>query len=159
MRYLSGEEEREAQAYFRECARVAVQSNCHRARCGSVIVKDGELIGTGVNSPPLNECIERCLKDDLPKDFISDRTCCVHAEDRAVRDALQRNPGKLQGARLYFARLAENGDVARAGRPYCTWCSKTALDASIAEFVLWHDEGICAYDTREYNQLSFQHLT
>jgi len=32
-----------------------------------------------------------------------------------------------------------------------------ALDVKIAEFVLWHKEGICVYNTEEYNQLSFEY--
>ena len=31
-----------------------------------------------------------------------------------------------------------------------------ALDVGIAEFVLWHEKGVCVYDTKEYNELSFQ---
>jgi hypothetical protein len=32
-----------------------------------------------------------------------------------------------------------------------------ALDAGIAEFVLWHEEGICVYPTAEYNKLSHEY--
>ena len=71
-------------------------------------------------------------------------------------NALKKNPDKLSGSRLYFIRLDDNGTSSRAGKPYCTICSKMALDVGIAEFVLWHDKGVCVYDTEEYNALSFQ---
>jgi hypothetical protein len=45
----------------------------------------------------------------------------------------------------------------KSGKPYCTICSKSALDIGIKEFVLWHEDGICAYDTAEYNLLSFDY--
>lgn len=44
-----------------------------------------------------------------------------------------------------------------AGQPYCTHCSRLALDAGIAEFVLWHNEGIAVYPTDEYNNLSYRY--
>jgi hypothetical protein len=74
-------------------------------------------------------------------------------------DALRKNPDKLSGSRLYFIRLDENETPSRAGEPYCTICSKMALDVGISEFVLWHDKGVCVYDTRAYNSLSFQYDT
>lgn len=155
MRYLKGKEEKEALHFIAKAVDITRDSTCFRSQCGSVIVKDGERIGGGFNSPPGNQRLERCLKDDLPEDFISDRTCCVHAEDRAIRDAIEKNPEKIRGSRLYYIRLKDK-KIMKAGNPYCTWCSKTALDVGIAEFVLWHEEGIGVYDTREYNKLSYQ---
>jgi hypothetical protein len=32
-----------------------------------------------------------------------------------------------------------------------------ALDAGVKEFILWHEHGICSYDTEEYNRLSFEY--
>lgn len=155
MRYLTGDEAAETWQFFRKAAKIALQSPCFRSRCGSVIVKDGKIIATGFNSPPC--ALERCLKDDLPKDFKSDKTCCIHAECRAIDDGLQHRAQELEGARLYFIRLDEKGAMVRAGKPYCTICSKEALDKRLAEFALWHHEGICIYDTKEYNELSFQY--
>ncbi len=157
MRYLSGKEENEAMNYIDEAAKTALQSNCLRSRCGSIIVNGGEIIGRGFNSPPQNKKLERCLKGDLPPDFKSDRTCCIHAEQRATMDALKNNPEKISGSRLYFIRLDENGNKVKSDKPYCTICSKMALDSGIAEFVLMHEEGVCVYDTNEYNSLSFQY--
>lgn len=71
-------------------------------------------------------------------------------------DALRNNPEKVSGSRLYFVRL-ENGTPSRAGEPYCTICSKMALDVGIAEFLLWREGGVCVYTTEEYNERSFQY--
>ncbi len=153
---LSGEEAKKAFSYIDHAATAATYAACFRSKCGSVIVKDDQIIGKGYNSPPSDTKLEYCLKDALPVDFKSDKTCCMHAEQRAIIDALQHHPEKLPGSRLYFIRLDEKGEKKKSGEPYCTICSKMSLDAGVAEFVLWREEGICVYDTKEYNELSFK---
>lgn len=154
MRILKGEEETEAERHMDKAADVAVYSKCFRGKHGCVIVKNGMVVGTGFNSPPKGVTLEKCLKDILPKDFKSDRTCCIHAEEMAILDT---SKDKLEGARLYFVSINEKGKIKKAGKPYCTICSKMALHSGIAEFVLWHEEGITVYDTKEYNDLSFKY--
>jgi len=157
MRILTGEELYDAKNYMEITVKIAKYSTCHRSQCGSIIVKKGKIIGTGFNSAPKNKSLDHCLKDDLPKDFRSDKTCCVHAEQRAIMDALKHKEEDINGSRLYFIRLDEKGKKSFAGKPYCTICSKMALDSGISEFVLWHESGITVYDTDEYNSLSFAH--
>ncbi|HSU72706.1 MAG TPA: hypothetical protein VLJ21_02565 [Candidatus Binatia bacterium] len=142
--------------YLEQAAFIAKHSCCLRAKCGAVVVKNGNVIGQGWNSPPGNVCVQKCLKDDLPNKFKSDKTCCIHAEDRAVRDALARAPDEIKGSQLFFIRL-DRGAMQKAGKPYCTMCSKLALDVGIKEFVLLHENGITAYSSEEYNTLSFRH--
>ncbi|EKD25508.1 MAG: hypothetical protein ACD_80C00041G0007 [uncultured bacterium (gcode 4)] len=157
MRYLSGEEEQQALKYITEAAEIALQSTCERARCGCVIVWEDEVIGTWFNSPSGEQESQRrcsCDKNSYNKK-VTDKTCCVHAEQRAIMNTLIDNPDKIIGARLYFIRIDDEGKPAKAGKPYCTICSKMTLDAGVKEFVLWHEEGICVYDTDEYNTLSF----
>jgi deoxycytidylate deaminase len=158
MRILLGNEGMEALEYIAQSVEVARNATCERSRCGSIIVKENQIIGSGFNSPPQeDETQRRCSyskKSYHPK--ITDKTCCIHAEQRAIMDALRNNPDEIVGSRLYFIRLDKENKPQRAGKPYCTICSKMALDAGIIEFVLWHEEGICVYETREYNDLSFR---
>ncbi|MBS3089333.1 hypothetical protein J4461_00445 [Candidatus Pacearchaeota archaeon] len=159
MRCLSGEEEKRALEYILEASKVALSSTCENSRCGSIIVRDNEIIGRGFNSPPKNqEKQRRCsiFKESYHKK-ITDKTCCVHAEQRAIMDALKNKADKIIGSRLYFIRLNKDDAPSRAGRPYCTICSKMALDAGIDEFVLWSKEGVCVYKTDEYNTLSYKY--
>lgn len=155
MRILTGKENELATKYMKSAAEIAKASPCYRSKCGSIIVKDEKIIGRGFNSPPNGKTLEKCLKDDLPKNFKSDKTCCVHAEQRAIMDALTEHQEYIMGSRLYFIRLDNKGEIAFAGKPYCTICSKMALDSGVGEFVLWHKEGITVYDAAEYNNLSF----
>ncbi|MDE1827642.1 MAG: hypothetical protein KGH65_00565 [Candidatus Micrarchaeota archaeon] len=160
MRYMSTKEQIEAEEYMLEAAEAASQASCQRHKCGSVIVgSDGTIIGRGFNSPPANrEDQRRCGNEkELYNKRVTDKTCCVHAEQRAIIEALKTNPTKIVGSRLYFIRLDERNLPTRAGKPYCTICSKMALDVGIKEFVLWHEEGIGSYNTDEYNKLSFEY--
>jgi len=157
MKILSGEEERNAIRFLIEARTSALESTCERSCCGSIIVSDKEIIGRGFNSPPRNLEGQRrcsCSKDSYHRK-VTDKTCCVHAEQRAMIDALIKNSQRISGSRLYFVRLDSNGAPKRSGEPYCTICSKMALDVGIGEFVLWQEKGICVYGTEEYNELSF----
>jgi hypothetical protein len=72
-------------------------------------------------------------------------------------DALKNYPDEIEGADLYFMRLDKEWNMSKSWKPYCTICSKMALDTWIKNFLLWHEDGITAYDTEEYNLLSYQY--
>ena len=72
-------------------------------------------------------------------------------------DALKNHPEKIKSSTIYFIRLDGNNNKEPAGKPYCTICSKMALETGIKEFILWHEQGITSYNTEEYNNLSYQY--
>lgn len=157
MEFLAGQQEKEAIQWMNQAAAVAEKALCHKAKCGTVIVKDGEIIGQGYNAPPLDKEEHRtCDTEFGPGKPKYDQTCCMHAEWRAIMDALRNNPEKIAGSKLYFTRVDDKGAIKKSGQPYCTVCSRLALDAGISAFVLWHKEGICEYPTDEYDKLSYQ---
>ena len=143
--------------YMREAAKEAAKALCLRAKCGSVVALQGEIVGRGYNAPPGDEISARKCGLDLieSKKPKSDRTCCVHAEWRALMDAV-KNKKDISGATLYFTRVDETGNILKSGKPYCTVCSRLALDLGVAYFALWHEEGIKKYDAKTYNDLSYQ---
>ncbi len=158
MQLLTNEALEKVLDYFREAEKESEKSLCMRSKCGTIIVDaDGTIIGRGYNAPPQDDIsVRHCdRKHELSDTFKSDKTCCVHAEQRAIIDALKNNSGKLKGATLYFVRLDDNGNMKYSGKPYCTICSKMALDVGIKYFVLYHMDGAGIYDTKEYNELSF----
>ena len=142
--------------YFIEAGKVAEQALCLRDKCGAVIVSDGYVIGKGYNAPPgddftIRKCELELIHSAKPK---SDRTCCVHAEWRAIVDALPS--GKIRGSTLYFTRVDEEGALKESdGIPYCTVCSRLALDVGVAYFGLWTERGAKLWETREYNEMSY----
>ena len=145
--------------FINEAVKIAKQSTCERAKCGSIIVKDNEIIGQGYNSPPNNSENQRKCKNnkDLYHKKVTDKTCCIHAEQRAIFDALKRNPERIKDSKLYFIRLDKENNKTPAGNAYCTICSKIALDVGISEFILMHKDGIKTYNTEEYNLLSYNY--
>ncbi len=160
MEYLKEPQEQEAIQWMNKAAEMARKALCLEAKCGTVIVQNGKILGEGYNAPPLDDDKHRmCGKECGPGKPKRDRTCCMHAEWRAIMDALKRNPDKLSGSKLYFIRVNEQGTIKKSGKPYCTACSRMALDAGIDKFLLWHEEGIGEYDTGEYNQLSYQYVS
>lgn len=154
--------------WSRVAANAAMDSTCLRSRCGAVVVGMGEsllppssilfggrALSLGWNGPPRNDLAYRRCGCTAPSKAHpkADRTCCVHAEIRALFAA----PWAIfPGSRrvLYFARVDAEGRILPSGRPYCTQCSKQALDCAIRSWVLWHEDGPREYDAAEYNHLS-----
>lgn len=146
--------------YFKQAQEVAQRATCSRAHCGSVIVsEDGQVIGRGYNAPPLGDEGQRMCDVELDKSLKqnNDKTCCVHAEWNAIIDALTHHPGKVAGSALYFMRVDDAGDFTEAGQPYCTVCSRLALQSGVATFGLWN-EGPEMIETDIYNKRSYEYF-
>lgn len=139
-----------------EAAAAARNALCKKARCGAVIVKDDRIIGRGYNAPPLDDEANRmCDADRTRGEPKYDKTCCIHAEWRAILDALRNHPDQIEGSTLYFVRIGTDGNPVPAGQPFCTVCSRLTLDAGVAQFALWHADGIRVYAADEYNRRSY----
>ncbi|MCX6755080.1 MAG: deaminase [Candidatus Nomurabacteria bacterium] len=143
--------------YFKEAGIEAEKSLCLRDKCGAIIVLGDKIIGRGFGAPVNDDITQRkchlnLINSKKPK---SDRTCCLHAEWRAIIDAI-KNMKDITGSTLYFTRVDEEGNILKSGEPYCTVCSRLALDNGIKYFALWHDDGIKLYNTKEYNDLSYE---
>lgn len=160
MRILEGAEAQEALRWFDVAAEVASRSLCQRALCGSVIVKNGGLIAEGFNSPPLDNGDYRTCANEyaVPAGFRHDRTCCIHAEQRAIQNAA-RAGADINGSRIYFVALDEQGNKAMATDMKCTICSRAVLDAGIAEFAFYAAEGVRVYHPAEVDRLSYEYKT
>ena len=158
MQRISGSELEEILPFFKAAAAVAKESTCHRAKCGAVILKDHKIIGKGYNGPALyDEANRKC--DHIYNLSIKpkyDKTCCVHAEWRAILDACKNSADKIGDSDLYFIRVDEKDNFTNAGEPYCTTCSRLALESGIGKFILWNADGANIYNTAEYNNKSYQ---
>ncbi len=102
MRYLTDAETEQTNKYLERCIELALQSTCERHRCGSVIVKENQIIGEGYNSPPRNlKSQKRChIKKNEYDVKVTDKTCCVHAEQRAIFDALKKHGEEIEGSTI-----------------------------------------------------------
>ncbi len=147
-------------SYFEEARRVAERATCQRAHCGSVIVSgDGRIIGKGYNAPPQGDENQRMCHVPLDQSVKqnNDKTCCVHAEWNAIIDALRHHGTMVEGSTLYFMRVDEDGNTTEAGKPYCTVCSRLAMESGIATFGLWND-GPEMWDVATYNRASYDYF-
>jgi hypothetical protein len=85
-----------------------------------------------------------------------DKTCCVHAEWNAIFDAMKNSGDGIQGGTLYFMRVDDEGNWTDAGEPYCTVCSRLAMQSGLAYFALWVDDKPKIYTTADYNRQSYE---
>lgn len=142
--------------FLKEAQYEAQRATCKRRPCGAVIVKGNSIIGKGFNSPPGNDEGQRQCNSDkkLLDSKVTDKTCCVHAEERAIIDAL-RQGHDLSGSTMYFTSVDKEGKRLCSGEPFCTLCSKLALDVGVSTWILEHEKGIISYSSQEYNKLSY----
>ena len=159
MRKIIWEELLWAERFIEECAFLAKNATCTRSKCWAIIVSWKDIIWRWFNSPAAwKESQRRCSNDKKEYNSkITDKTCCVHAEQRAIIDTINKNPEKIKWSMLYFVRLDDNWKPKPSWKPYCTICSKMALDVWLKEFVLLHEDWIFAYETWEYNNLSYKY--
>ena len=158
MKRVENEEFQKIKCYFDEASKVAASATCMRAKCGTVIVKDNVVIGQGYNSPALNKESQRTcgIEFNLSIKPKYDKTCCIHAEWRAILSALKNVPDKVPGSTLYFMRIDSGGNFTDAGEPFCTVCSRLSMESGIKEFVLYNNNGADIYPSDEYNLKSYK---
>ena len=158
MQRIEGQEFQKIKTYFDQAAKIATNATCLRAKCGSIIVRDNLVIGQGYNSPALDDENQRCCNTEFDASVKPkyDKTCCIHAEWRAILNACKTNPDKIIGSTLYFMRIDENGNFTDAGEPFCTVCSRLALESGVKYFALYNNDGADIYSTDEYNKKSYE---
>lgn len=145
------------QNYFEEAQKQARLATCNRAHCGAVVVsKEGRIIGRGYNAPPQGDESQRMCDVELDQSIKknNDKTCCVHAEWNALIDALKHHGDTVDGSTLYFMRVDDQGEFTEAGDPYCTVCSRLALESGIKAFGLWN-KGPEMIPTDTYNMRTY----
>jgi dCMP deaminase len=158
MRYLKGQEKREARRYLDLCTEYAKMSPCLKSQRGVAIVLNGEVIGKGCNAPPFGEnpcnyCLREKVKE-LGLEIKTEPCRAVHAEQNAIINAYTKGYS-LEGSRMYHIKV-KDGKGVPSGKPSCTICSKLVVEAGIKEFVLLHEEGVAAYGAYEFNELSLE---
>lgn len=157
MRILSGNEEKEAIGYFRLAAEVAKKNaRCLKSQRGVLLVRNGGIMAEGWNAPPDDYECKTCLRDSIEEKVGTEPCRSVHAEQMTISNA-KKYFTDLTGSRMYHIKV-KNGEIKRSGVPSCTICSKLVLQENIAEFALWHKEGVAIYTAKEFNDKSFEFL-
>jgi len=161
MRFLQGEEAERARGYLAKAAEVAKKGRCLKSQRGVVIVKGEEIIGEGYNAPPGRYICEVCLREIKKPlrfgDFNTEPCSALHAEQRAIIDALRKGYLDLSGTIMYHIKVKE-GQIRKTEGPSCTICSKLILEVGIGKFVNYEKKGIIEYLAEEFNELSFKSI-
>ena len=145
--------------FFDIAAKASRNATCNRANCGTVIVKNGKILGEGWNSPPQNNEERRtCNGDyDYTKKPRSDLTCCIHAEWKAILNACKNFGHDIEGSTLYFMRTDADDNFMNAGEPYCTVCSRLAMEAGVTKYIVMNDNVVEIYDIAKYDRASYSY--
>lgn len=127
------------QYYLNIAKEIAQRSTCFRARYGTIIVKDDQIIATGYVGAPrkTKDCLERgyCLRDELKIPHGTQYEVCrsVHSEQNAIINAARAGVSLL-GATMYFH--SENGKTGeKVDSLPCYICKKMVINAGINKFI------------------------
>lgn len=121
---------------------VAARSTCFRARHGTVIVKDDQIISTGYVGAPrkTKDCFERdnCLRQELNIQSGQRYELCrsVHSEQNAIINAARAGVSLL-GAKMYLysVKINEKGKEILIDAFPCFICKKMIINAGIEKVV------------------------
>jgi dCMP deaminase len=156
MRYLTGEEAKEAEKYMLVAAEEAKKSTCKKSQRGDVIVKNGEVIGKGFNKVTIENLCNPCVRENIRDNSKVELCSAIHAEQLAIIDAL-RNGKNLEGSRMFHIKV-KDGKMMFSEDTSCTVCSKIVLESGIGEFVLLQNKGFALFTSEEFNRKSFEYF-
>jgi deoxycytidylate deaminase len=157
MRYITDENEiKEVDKFMKVAAEEAEKSGCKKSKRGSLVVKDGKIIGRGYVKPTIEKLCDPCIRENIHTNGQAELCCALHAEWVALLDALKAG-NSLEGATLYHIKV-KNGEIRPAKSLSCTICSRLILESGIKEFILLFEDGYRAYTAEEANKLSFDYF-
>lgn len=152
MKTLKGQELKEAQRYIRKAADFSGESICSKFRIGAVLEKNGKIIGKGFNGP-IGKACNPCLLNLLHKGIKTELCFAMHAEERAVVDAIEKGHD-TSGTTLYTTYVKNNKPTSTEDS-FCAHCSRILLESDVERVVLPEKGGLSSYDINEFYDLSF----
>lgn len=152
MKILEGRDLEKAEKYIEKAVATAKKSICLVSKVGVILVKDGRVIGEAFNGPLENAC-RPCLFDVIDKGVKMELCFAMHAEERAILDALEKG-NKVAGATIYSVRV-RGGEVAPYKNGLCASCSRVFLEYDLSKIIIPKEDGLVEYDPEEYYDASF----
>ncbi|MDO8507701.1 MAG: deaminase [bacterium] len=152
MKILEGNELKEAAKYVKKAADASKKSICSVSKVGVVLVKDGKVIGEANNGPSRKAC-NPCLMELLDRGVKTELCFAMHAEERAVLDALEKG-NDIEGATIYSAKVV-GGEMIPYKNGFCAACARVFLEAGLDKVVIPKEDGLTQYDPEEYYDVSF----
>jgi len=107
--------------------KIAERSVCLHRRVGAVLVRERQIISAGYNGPLSgHDHCSRCAREDVPSGQRMELCCGTHAEQNAI-DYAARFGNAVDGGSLYTTHFP------------CSWCSKSIVQAGIAQVIYGAD--------------------
>ena len=105
--------------FFSLAKEISKRSTCLRRHVGALIIRDGNIISTGYNGPPvgMSHCVT-CSREGIPSGQRSELCRAAHAEQNAINFAAKHG-NAVQGATMYTTHFP------------CSWCAKSILNSGI----------------------------
>lgn len=133
--------------YMNIAKEVASRSTCFRARHGSVIIKDDQIISTGYVGAPRNtkDCLERnsCLRRDMgiPSGQRYELCRSVHSEQNALINAARSGSNLLNGRMYIYSVKLDGGKEVPIDAYPCFICKKMIVNAGLSEVITHQKNG------------------
>ena len=147
--------------YIQRCLELADKSSCKKRKYGSVVVKNGEIVGEGFNHPASKE-IEKilcnpCIRIDINSGTELEKCADVHAEQAAIIDAY-KHVNDLSGTVLYVTGRSPDGELIKKSEKgfYCSFCSRIMAEAGIKEVRFPMTDGVGSLSKGEYLRSSYE---
>lgn len=142
-----------------EAIEEARRSPCAKSKRGAVVFAEDRILGIGFNGQPTgfactdsHACHKHCAM------------ICMHAEARAILDALTSPPTYPRSVPRELVHVkVSDGKLATSGGPSCVQCSRLVVDQRIAGVWLYEvksatsegvDEGWYFYPAAEFHRIS-----
>lgn len=136
---------------------VSRRATCFRARHGSIIVRDDQIISTGYNGAPrkTKDCLERgnCLRTQMgiPSGQRYEMCRSVHAEQNAIINAARSGTNLLGGTLyLYSEKLDSDGNSKIIEALPCFICKKMIINAGLEKLVSNTPGGLKIYEISDW---------
>jgi dCMP deaminase len=126
------------QYYLNIAKEIAQRSTCFRAKAGSIIVRDDQIVASGYVGAPrkTKDCIERgeCLRDKLKIPHGEKYELCrsVHAEMNAIINAARAGVSLLRGTMYLYVQDRDGKSVDSFP---CFICKKIIINAGIEKMI------------------------
>jgi dCMP deaminase len=127
------------QYYLNIAKEVAQRGTCFRARYGTIVVRNDQIVSAGYIGAPrgTKDCFERgyCLRDELKIPHGTQYEICrsVHSEMNAIINAARAGVSLLDGTLYLYAENGKTGDKVDAIP--CYICKKMIINSGISKLV------------------------
>ncbi len=133
------------------------KSDCRKLHYAAVIIRNGEVLGTGYNLVVTDYCADGCLRAHIPHGTNPELCCTIHAEEMAILNALEQG-FDIIGATMYIYCRSPDGTEMPPSYISCTPCIKSMHYANIGTVIIGSETNNKTYNIDDYIKLVYKKL-